>query len=81
MTFHMSKGLEFKVVFIIDANDGIVPHKKSIRSCDIETERRLFYVAMTRAKDDLHILFTIRRFGKNFKASRFVLEAIGGRNE
>lgn len=77
MTFHMSKGLEYKVVFIIDANDGIVPHKKSIKSCDIETERRLFYVAMTRAKTDLHILFTIRRFGKNFKASRFILEAIG----
>ena len=81
MTFHMSKGLEYKVVFIIDANDGIVPHKKSIRSCDIETERRLFYVAMTRAKTDLHILFTIRRFGKNFKASRFILEAIGDKYE
>ena len=81
MTFHMAKGLEFKVVFIIDANDGIVPHKKSIRDCDIETERRLFYVAMTRAKTDLHILFTVRRFGKNFKASRFILEAIGGKYE
>ena len=80
MTFHMSKGLEYKVVFIIDANDGIVPHKKSIRTGDIESERRLFYVAMTRAKTDLHILFTIRRFGKNFKASRFILEAIGEKN-
>ena len=81
MTFHMSKGLEYKVVFIIDANDGIVPHKKSIRLSDIESERRLFYVAMTRAKTDLHILFTIRRFGKNFKASRFILDAIGGKYE
>ncbi len=78
MTFHLSKGLEYKVVFIIDANDGIMPHKKSIRSFDVESERRLFYVAMTRAKVSLHILFTIRRFGKNYKASRFIFEAIGG---
>ena len=80
MTFHLSKGLEFKVVFVVDANDGLIPHKKSIRENDIETERRLFYVAMTRAKDNLHIFFTIRRFGKNFKASRFIIEAVGGQN-
>ena len=80
MTFHLSKGLEFKVVFIIDSNDGLIPHKKSIRENDLETERRLFYVAMTRAKDNLHIFFTIRRFGKNFKASRFITEALGGQN-
>lgn len=80
MTFHLSKGLEYKVVFIIDANDGLIPHKKSIRENDLETERRLFYVAMTRAKDNLHIFFTSRRFGKNFKASRFVIEAVGGQN-
>ncbi|MBR0039438.1 MAG: ATP-dependent helicase [Lachnospiraceae bacterium] len=78
MTFHLSKGLEFKTVFIIDANDGLIPHKKSIRENDLEIERRLFYVAMTRAKDSLHILFTTRRFGKDFKPSRFILEAIGG---
>ena len=81
MTFHLSKGLEFKAVFIIDANDGLIPHKKSIREDDLEIERRLFYVAMTRAKDNLHILFTTRRFGKDFKPSRFILEAIGGQNE
>ena len=78
MTFHLSKGLEFKVVFIIDSNDGLIPHKKSIRENDLETERRLFYVAMTRAKDNLHIFFTVRRFGKNFKPSRFIIDAIGG---
>lgn len=80
MTFHTSKGLEFKVVFIIDANDGLIPHRKSIKANDIETERRLFYVGMTRAKDILHILFTVRRFGKNFKASRFILKAVGGQD-
>ena len=80
MTFHLSKGLEYKIVFIIDSNDGLIPHKKSIRENDLETERRLFYVAMTRAKDNLHIFFTTRRFGKNFKASRFIVEAIGGQD-
>ncbi len=80
MTFHLSKGLEYKVVFIIDSNDGLIPHKKSLRENDLETERRLFYVAMTRAKDSLHIFFTTRRFGKNFKASRFIVEAIGGQD-
>ena len=81
MTFHLSKGLEFKIVFIIDANDGITPHKKSIKTYELETERRLFYVAMTRAKSKLHVYFTTRRFGKNYKASRFILEALGGFDE
>ena len=80
LTFHMSKGLEYKIVFIIDANEGLVPHKKSIKLGDIETERRLFYVAMTRAKYNLHIFFTVRRFGKNYKASRFIVEALGGKD-
>ena len=80
MTFHSSKGLEFEVVFIIDANDGLIPHKKSIKDDDIETERRLMYVAMTRAKNNLHIYFTTRRFGKNYKISRFLIEAVGGNN-
>ena len=81
MTFHLSKGLEFKTVFIIDANDGITPHKKSIKDYELETERRLFYVAMTRAKSNLHIYFTSRRFGKNYMASRFILEVLGGIHE
>lgn len=80
MTFHLSKGLEFDVVFIIDSNDGLIPHKKSIKDSDLETERRLFYVAMTRAKDYLHIFFTTHRFGRKYKPSRFILEAIGGQN-
>ena len=80
MTFHLSKGLEYKVVFIIDANDGIIPHTKSLRENDLEIERRLLYVGMTRAKDFLHIFFTTRRFGKNFRPSRFILEAIGGQD-
>ena len=77
MTFHLSKGLEFKVVIIIDANDGYIPHSKSIVN-DLETERRLFYVAITRSKKYLHICFTLKRQGKQFKPSRFLVEALGG---
>lgn len=77
-TFHLCKGLEFDTVIIIDSNDGLIPHKKSINDSDIESERRLFYVAMTRAKNNLHILFTTHRFGREYKPSRFIMEAIGG---
>ena len=51
MTIHKAKGLEFKIVFIIGVEDGKFPHKKA----DIEDEARLFYVAITRPKEDLYI--------------------------
>ena len=79
MTYHLSKGLEFNVVFLIDVNDLIIPHKKSIKSNDVETERRLFYVGITRAKEYLNIYFTKTRFGKTFKPSRFLIEGLGGK--
>ena len=57
MTIHASKGLEFPVVFIIGAEDGIIPHARSMEEGDgsVEEERRLFYVAITRARDKLFI--------------------------
>ncbi len=57
MTIHASKGLEFPVVFIIGAEDGIIPHARSMEEGEgnIEEERRLFYVAITRARDKLFI--------------------------
>jgi DNA helicase-2/ATP-dependent DNA helicase PcrA len=63
MTIHSAKGLEFPVVFIAGAEDGIIPHEKSITDSDepskiagsLEEERRLFYVAITRARDKLYI--------------------------
>ena len=58
MTMHASKGLEFPVVFIVSANDGIVPSWRSKTEQDFQEERRLFYVAMTRAKENLVISYT-----------------------
>ncbi|HAZ91509.1 MAG TPA: ATP-dependent DNA helicase [Eubacterium sp.] len=74
MTMHGSKGLEYPLVYIIDANEGVTPHKKALLPEDIEEERRLFYVAMTRAKESLYISYTKRRFNKNAEVSRFVKE-------
>lgn len=76
-TMHSSKGLEFQVVFIMDANEGITPHKKAVLPVDLEEERRLFYVAMTRAKDKLYIFSSKERYNKVMESSRFIEEAIG----
>ncbi len=51
MTMHSSKGLEFPIVYILDANEGITPHRKAVLDADVEEERRMFYVAITRAKE------------------------------
>lgn len=73
-TMHSSKGLEYKVVIILGANEGITPYRKAMLKDDIEEERRLFYVAMTRAKERLHILSVRERYGKEAEISRFVRE-------
>lgn len=74
MTMHGSKGLEFSTVFILDANEGITPHKKSVLPESIEEERRLFYVAMTRAKKQLYIFSFKQRYNKAMAPSRFIAE-------
>lgn len=78
MTMHSSKGLEFKVVYIIDANEGITPHHKAVLDADLEEERRMFYVAMTRAKERLHIYSVKERYGKRQEISRFVRDYLQG---
>ena len=62
MTFHMAKGLEFKVVFIAGFEQGLVPYTIKKEGADIEEERRLFYVGMTRAMDDLFLIHARKRF-------------------
>ncbi|MFT4146673.1 MAG: ATP-dependent helicase [Mobilitalea sp.] len=73
-TMHSAKGLEYHAVFIVDANEGITPHKKAALPADIEEERRLFYVAMTRAKELLHIYGAKERYNKVMPWSRFIDE-------
>lgn len=62
MTLHCAKGLEFPVVFIVGMEEGIFPHSKSlIDKSQMEEERRLCYVGMTRAKESLYLIFAGRR--------------------
>lgn len=79
-TFHAAKGLEFEVVYIMDANEGITPHKKAVLVEDIEEERRMFYVAMTRAKELLHVYSVKQRYNKELFCSRFVGELLCDKN-
>lgn len=71
-TLHSSKGLEFANVFIIDINEGIIPHRKAILDADMQEERRMFYVGMTRAKEHLHMYSIRERYGKNLMPSVFL---------
>lgn len=74
MTMHSSKGLEFKIVYIMDANEGITPHRKAKLEADVEEERRMFYVAMTRARERLHVYYVKERYGRPQEMSRFIPE-------
>ncbi len=73
-TLHASKGLEFDEVFLTDINEDIIPHRKSVLAADIEEERRLLYVGITRARDRLHILYARERYGKSMEPSSFLPE-------
>jgi DNA helicase-2/ATP-dependent DNA helicase PcrA len=67
LTLHAAKGLEFGAVFIVGLDDGIMPHSRSFDDpAQMEEERRLFYVGITRAKDKLYLLRAIQRGGRGF---------------
>jgi DNA helicase-2/ATP-dependent DNA helicase PcrA len=61
MTIHNAKGLEYPVVFLIGMEDGVFPHMRSIEAGDVEEERRLAYVGITRAKQKLYLTYARRR--------------------
>ena len=72
ITMHACKGLEYPIVFLPDCNEGKVPHKKAITKEEIEEERRMFYVAMTRAKRHLEILYIEDELKKHIQVCRFL---------
>ena len=78
MSIHASKGLEYKEVYVVDLMDGRFPNRKLMqRGGSLDEERRLFYVAVTRAKDILYLSYA--KYDKikkqNFMASQFLYEA------
>ena len=76
MTLHAAKGLEFRTVLIIGANEGRMPYQKARTDAEIEEERRLFYVGMTRARDELKVCYVKIKNGKAVKPSRFAEELL-----
>ncbi len=74
VTMHASKGLEWKVVVLPDVNEGVIPHKKAVTDDELEEERRMFYVAMTRAKEHLFIFYVQEKEAGNLLPSRFLDE-------
>lgn len=73
-TMHSSKGLEYEVVFVMDINEGTTPHKKAVKDADLEEERRLFYVAVTRAKTYLFLYSLKELYQKDAQISRYIGE-------
>ncbi len=78
-TVHQAKGLEYDVVFVIGLADGQFPGRRSIEAGDVEEERRLFYVAVTRARNELYLCYpqdrvATRPRGHDATPSRFLQE-------
>ena len=76
MTMHGSKGLEFDVVFIPTINEGVCPYCKATLEAELEEERRMLYVAMTRARSRLHLSSVRKRYNKKAEKSRFLDEIL-----
>lgn len=77
ITMHASKGLEWPIVILPDVNEGYVPHKKAVTDAETEEERRLFFVAVTRAKEKLFVFSVKEKEAGNILPSRFIQELQG----
>jgi DNA helicase-2/ATP-dependent DNA helicase PcrA len=75
MTIHKSKGLEFPVIFMVGVSEGILPHNMALNADNIEEERRLAYVGITRAEDELYVSSLSTYQGKVVAVSTFITEA------
>lgn len=80
-TLHSVKGLEFDRVYILNVNEGSIPYHKAVLDAEMEEERRMFYVGMTRAREKLELYFIRERFGKEKQPSRFLEELKEGPDE
>lgn len=71
-TLHASKGMEYDSVYILDVNEGVIPYHKAVLDADLEEERRMLYVGMTRARKKLYLYAVKERYEKKTEVSRFV---------
>lgn len=76
MTLHAAKGLEYDLVIMPDVNEGLIPYKKAVLEAEIEEERRMMYVGMTRAKKLLHISYVKKLRNKEAEPSCFLSEIL-----
>ncbi len=73
-TLHAAKGMEYDSVYILDVNEGVIPYHKAVLDADLEEERRMLYVGMTRARLRLHLYAVRERYEKKADLSRFLRE-------
>lgn len=71
---HSSKGLEYEVVFVMDINEGVTPHKKAVKEADYPERELTFYVAVTRAKTYLFLYSVKELYQKDAQISRYIGE-------
>lgn len=76
LTLHASKGLEYDIVIIPDVNEGMIPYKKAVLEAELEEERRMMYVGMTRAKKELYLSYVKTIRGKKAEPSCFLTEIL-----
>ena len=76
-TLHAAKGMEYDRVYILDVSEGVIPWQKAVLPEDLEEERRMLYVGMTRARKWLQLSFAESRMGRTAEPSRFLKEIFG----